>query len=231
MGRKEQEIDQTKGNVRLMVTAGILFGCLELLKQWYLVTAVFPDRYPVWYVPFQLCSMPIYLGLLYPFFPERLKRAAETFLVDFGLLGGAAALIVRDGFTFPEHPALTLHGWVWHLLMCALAIILWLRQTPGQSSPRGFAGTLPLLAVLALIAEGINVILHPFGDCDMFYISPYHLSSQPFFHDVDVVIGRPLGILFYLFAVILGAAIIHGAGMMIHYLCGNRPGQQAWPDE
>jgi hypothetical protein len=138
-----------------------------------------------------------------------LQQVTETFLADYGLLGGVMALIVRDGFTFPEHPLLTAHGYVWHIGMCLLAVLLWRRSVPAQRTMGGFLRTLPLLAALSAIAEVVNVTLHPYGDCDMFYISPYHLSVQPVFHSIDTVIGRPAGILIYLLVMTLGAALVH----------------------
>jgi hypothetical protein len=92
-----------------------------------------------------------------------------------------------------------------------------------SGSSRTFRGPLPnptgapgtrfrdealLFLFTAALAEGINVLLHPFGDCDMFYISPYHLSSQPVFHEIDALVGRPAGILIYLAAVLLGAWLV-----------------------
>ena len=202
---------------RSLILMGLGFALLEVFKQIYLIRNVFEGGYNVWYVPFQLCSMPIYL------FPtawylgrrgglnersQRLRRTLLTFLMDYGFLGGVMALTVRDGFTFPEHPLLTAHGWIWHLGMIAAALlIMW--KGEGDLSIKGWLRTLPLFLALALMAEIINVALHGYGDCDMFYISPYHLSSQPVFRDVDAAVGRPAGILIYLGAVCFGAFLSH----------------------
>ena len=105
-------------------------------------------------------------------------------------------------------PAPSLHGYLWHILLILLSLYLTLQ---GLSDTRkgAFWKTLPVFFTAALLAEVLNVLLHPFGDCDMFYISPYHLSSQPVFREIDRVIGRGPGILLYLAAVILGAFLCH----------------------
>ena len=195
---------------RSLILMGLGFALLEVFKQIYLIRNVFEGGYNVWYVPFQLCSMPIYLLPIAAAAGKEsaARRTVLTFLMDYGFLGGVMALIVRDGFTFRAHPLLTAHGWIWHLGMIAAALlIMW--KGEGDLSIKGWLRTLPLFLALALMAEIINVALHGYGDCDMFYISPYHLSSQPVFRDVDAAVGRPAGILIYLGAVCFGAFISH----------------------
>ena len=194
---------------------GLLLLFMELWKQLYLYFYVFDRQYRVWYLPWQLCSMPIYLCLIYSVGMLVSGRKAAcalrplaVFMADYGLLGGIAALLVPDGFTWPDHPLLTFHGYLWHILLILLSLYLTLQ---GLSDTRkgAFWKTLPVFFTAALLAEVLNVLLHPFGDCDMFYISPYHLSSQPVFREIDRVIGRGPGILLYLAAVILGAFLCH----------------------
>lgn len=195
---------------------GLLLLFMELWKQLYLYLFVFDRQYRVWYLPWQLCSMPIYLCLIYGvgMLVSGRKGSSHTFrplavfMADYGLLGGIAALLVPDGFTWPEHPLLTLHGYLWHVLLILLSLYLTLRGL-SDIRKRAFLKTLPIFFTAALVAEVLNVLLHPFGDCDMFYISPYHLSSQPVFREIDSVIGRGPGILLYLAAVILGAFLCH----------------------
>ena len=210
----------------IFLIAGIIFLCLEIFKQIYLFFFVWEGRYDVWYFPFQLCSMPIYLCFILGLIKSnpsmaKISAGVETFLMDFGILGGVLALIVREGFTFSEHPLLTAHGFVWHILMIALGIYIAVEKS-GESKPQDdkgkrhniftakefLAGAIVYL-VCAGIAFIINILLHRFGDCDMFYISPYHISAQPVFSSIDQAVGRPIGIIIYILTTILGAGIIH----------------------
>ncbi|MDO4265371.1 MAG: YwaF family protein [Eubacteriales bacterium] len=194
---------------------GLLFFLLEVWKQCYLYFIVFNRHYQVWYLPWQLCSMPIYLCPLYCIAARSVtpravsfRRIIAAFLADFGLLGGVCALIVHSGFTFPDHPLLTLHGYVWHILLIALSLYITIRGL-SDTAKAGFQRTLPLFFLCAAVAELLNICFHKYGDCDMFYISPYHLSSQPVFYEIDRMIGRIPGIAVYLGAVILGAYLAH----------------------
>jgi hypothetical protein len=157
--------------------------------------------------------MPIYLCLLYAALAghkgtERFRAVILTFIRDFGFLGGIMALIVHDGLIHPGYAALTAHGFIWHVLMLVLSMYITVKglALPGIS---GFVRTLPLFLILSSMAEIINVIFHDLGDCDMFYISPYHNSSQIVFRDIDAITGRPLGIIIYLISMCIGALAIH----------------------
>lgn len=206
----------SRKDARIIFAAGMFLLLLELWKQCYLYWIYFGGHYNVWYLPFQLCSLPMYLCPLYALLAHRgkhfsgdlLLKAIAVFLQDFGLLGGIAALLVHEGFTYPGHLLLTLHGYVWHLVLIGLSLYLYRRRLAPLSA-RGFCLALPVFLSGAVIALVLNILLHPYGDCDMFYLSPYHLSSQPVFRQLDAVVGRPVGMLFYLGAVTSGAFLLH----------------------
>ena len=207
-----------KVHTRGIFIFGIVFLSLEILKQSYLHFIVYDGGYDIWYLPFQLCSMPIYLCLLFGIIYwgkndtygkiSRGGLSLMTFLRDFGLMGGIMALVVREGFVFEDHIILTAYGYVWHIGMIVLALYIFFTGV-SNSDWNGFVDSLIVFGITALIAFGMNIGLHKYGDCDMFYISPYHLSSQPIFHDIDGIVGRPFGIIIYLVSMIIGAFICH----------------------
>ena len=196
--------DYNKKQVRLMYLCfGMIFFVLEMIKQCLLIHV----GYNIWYFPFQLCSMPIYLNLFYAFTHK--PKCLPTWLVDYGLLGGIAALIVHSGFTDTPYLYITIHGYLWHSLMILEALLILYK---GDFHFKAYGHAVMLLLLLASIAEVINIMAHPYGDCDMFYISPYHLSSQPIFSHIDQLIGRPLGIIFYLLCMMAAGGILHLLG-------------------
>ena len=204
--------------------SGILLALMETAKQLFLYSVVFEGNYNVWYFPFQLCSVPMYLCIFYGvagFFSKsctsdalsrplyEARKISVTFIRDFGLLGGIMALAVPDGFTWTDYPLLTLHGYVWHIILIFLSIYAYRRRL-GYERIGDFVKTVPLFCFLAAVAELLNISLSSEGaDCDMFYISPYHLSSQPVFSHIDRAVGRIPGIFIYLFCILLGAFLIH----------------------
>lgn len=121
-------------------------------------------------------------------------------------MGGIAALAVPEGFSH-IHWSLTLHGYLWHILLIVIGLYIWLCGR-ADSSRQGFFSILPLFAVCCSIATLINV-LAPGHQADMFYISPYHPSTQIFFHELALELGIPAANLLYLVTICLGAGIIH----------------------
>ncbi len=193
---------------RLMFGCGIFLSACELYKQLFLYVVINGGRYDWWFFPFQLCSLPMYLCLLLPFLQEgRFKTSLYTFMQDFNLLGGLAALLVPDGFRH-IHWSLTLHGYVWHILLILIGLAIALS---GRSdlSRRGFARTIPVFVVCCCIATFINVATPGQGRADMFYITPYYPSSQPVFHEIALEIGSIPAALLYLAAVCLGGYLVH----------------------
>mgnify|MGYP004519031383 FL=1 len=150
----------------------------------------------------------MYLCLLLPFLKRgHTKTAIYTFLQDFNLLGGVAALIVSEGFR-GIHWSLTLHGYLWHLLLVLIGLFVF---AGGRSdlSRMGYLRTLPVFFCSCMIAFLINILAPGHGQADMFYISPYYPSTQPVFHEIALVIGILPANLLYLFTICLGAALLH----------------------
>ena len=243
------EIKESGGASRRVILGfGVFFLLMEAAKQGWLYFIYFggPDAagpgggaYNIWYLPFQLCSMPLYLCLWYGLFwrgndrdaggagvGEAVSRGTTvlTFLMDFGFLGGLCALLVRTGFTQQGQPVLMIHGYLWHIGMLALAVYIFAAERgraanrkgadPGRSdgvfSWRSFEKAAGLFFGLAAAAVALNILLHHFGNADFFYLSPFHRTTQPVFHDIEGQLGRLAGKLIYVASVVGGSALVHG---------------------
>lgn len=150
----------------------------------------------------------MYLCLMLPFLREgRLKTTLYTFMQDFNLLGGLAALIIPEGFRH-IHWTLTLHGYLWHILLILIGLaIAWSGRS--DLSRRGFGRTIPVFVICCCIATLINLYAPGHGRADMFYITPYYPSSQPVFHEIALEIGIIPANLLYLATVCFGGYLVH----------------------
>ena len=193
---------------RVLFFCGVILALMELYKQAFLYFIELDGRYDWWYFPFQLCSIPMYLCLAVPFLRSRraLRRIA-TFLQDFGLLGGIMALAVPPGLMHP-YWTMTLHGFIWHFILLFLGLFCCMAGAAGHE-PRDYVEILPLFFFCCVIACIINIAAGPNADADMFYISPFHPSSQPVFHQIACVFGIFWGNLLYVFAMVLGGFFVH----------------------
>ena len=132
---------------------------------------------------------------------------------DFALLGGIMALSEPSGLMHP-FIVLTLHGFLWHFILIFIGLYSRLAGLGGTKA-KEFPGTIPIFLVCAAIATIINIVSHPYGNADMFYISPYYPNGQIVFHEIALTIGTAAGNVLYLLSVILGGFLIHmGLGKM-----------------
>ncbi|MEY8336565.1 hypothetical protein AALB16_00825 [Lachnospiraceae bacterium 62-35] len=197
-----------KSSSSVLFCCGLVLAACELYKQAFLYFIVNSKSFDWWYFPFQLCSIPMYLCLLYPVVSSSyLRQILLTFLQDFGILGGIMALVEPSGLMHP-YWTLTLHGFLWHFILIFLGLYCCFGRTLKPSLIE-FLRTLPLFFLCCLIATIINVSVGPEGNADMFYISPYYPCLQIVFHEISLHVGIIPGNLIYLFSIPLGAGIIH----------------------
>lgn len=192
----------------ILLGFGLFLGSCELYKQFFLYFIINHGSYDWWFFPFQLCSIPMYLCLLLPLLPAGSgKTRVYTFMQDFSIMGGIAALIIPEGFSH-IHWTLTLHGYLWHISLIIISLLIWFCGR-ADTSLKGYFNMLPLFFLCCAAATLINVTAPGHGRANMFYISPLTETTQPFFCDLAVKIGIIPSNLLYLITVCIGAALVH----------------------
>ena len=218
----------------------ILFFISEILKQLLLTFVVDDGHYNLWYFPFQLCSLPMYLLVLYPFLHTQSARNTTLgFLATYNLLGGIAVFFDTSGMHYPLL-ILTVHSYLWHILLIVTGILSGIllvqksatvpslsyskdmkRQLTDASMHHllpSFSRITLLYILFALIAEYLNHILDSFGEINLFYINPDYRMEQIFFVKIGELYGNNSAILIYILATIFGAGILYGVwNLMIRF--------------
>jgi hypothetical protein len=181
---------------------GIALGmvCAEVLKQLVLTFQIGQGKYDWYHFPFQLCSLPMYLGISLPFFSDRGKKTIEAFLLCFGFFAaGCAYLYPQDMLS--RNLFLLLHSFTYHACMILLACLCFYGE---RLSWKDFGHACIVFLASSGIAEVLNVLVHAAGyDMNMFYIQPYTPTTQPVFHEIAVSCGIPFEILLYLSLILL----------------------------
>ncbi len=196
---------------RIFFTAGLLFAGSELWKQWCLTVVVNGGVYDWWYFPFQLCSLPMYLLLVFPWVKnQRVKMGFLAFLMDYTLLGGVMVWAEPSGLYYPLE-ALTLHSFVWHILLTVIGLAAgWYWRRKGDGNGRDFLHATAVYGAGCLTAVFLNTFFQERGEINMFYINPSVPVTQPVFRQLAPVIGQVPTIIWYALSVVAGAGILHG---------------------
>lgn len=192
---------------------GLALLLAEIAKQLFLTFAVNGGACSWWDLPWQLCSIPMYVCLAAGFLPAgRIYDACLSFLSTFGLLAGCCAFLDTSGFNL-GHPVLTLHSWLYHFAIIAIGIYAGKKRLSHAFLP-------PLLLFLfaAAVAEILNVSCFNAGlrPINMFYISPKYIFPQMIIKDLVPVIGNNGAILLYICVIIAGAWLLNGAWQILH---------------
>ena len=209
----------------------------EIYKQLFRYFIVDGRHYCVEFVPFQLCSLPMYLCLINAWLmhrhtkwesrqknkcftrskenqytknlTEKIICAINTFIIDFNLMGALMVFVEPSGI-FSKYVVLTWHGILWHLLIIFLGVYKGLTCRNTHLSMSSFCKTLPIFFAGCGIATILNIVLHPYGFISMFYISPYEPSIQIVFSDIATKCGIVAGNIAYILAMLLGGFVFHG---------------------
>ncbi len=196
-----------KQNKILLLSVGLILFVGELYKQLFYTYYIGGGEYQWWIFPFQLCSVPMYFCLVLPFIKnEKIQHALYAFLASYNLLGGFISLFEPSGLSH-EYVTLTLHAFLWHLLLVFVGFYL-IASKRVDGSLREFKLAFIVFLVLACIAQGINILFRE-QDIKMFYISPYHSTPILVFKEIEATFGWFVNMIVYLFALTLGGFVFN----------------------
>lgn len=195
-----------KKYIRFFFFCGIVLLLSEIWKQACISFIINNNSYDWWYFPFQLCSIPMYLCLMLPFVTDKIRNVFLTFLMTFGLMGGIFTFFDTSGLQYSYAP-LTVHSYLWHILLVIIGVAAGICQIK-KNTVGTFSGSAFCYLVCCILATFFNIIFHPFGNINMFYISPYYVMGQKVFGEVAALTGNNGGIIIYIAASLIGAYMI-----------------------
>ena len=194
----------SESNNLFYLLCGMLLLTSELWKQITLTFLSNDGTYIWWYFPFQLCSIPMYVCLIIPFIKNTVLRSVLiVFLMDYGLLGGFFAFFDTSGMHYSYFP-LTVHSYLWHILLILIGLHAG-RDYRYEKKQNYFMQATSLYLACCMIATIFNLAFYPYGDINMFYISPHYHMQQKVFRTIALYCGDLAGSLIYILSTIFGA--------------------------
>ncbi len=165
-----------------------------------------------WYsAPFQICTTPAYVCVLYNFVKSsRLRSYLRAYLAYFTLIASIMVALVPNT-VFTNEILINVHTSFLHI--GALFVSVWLLESNRVDARQDFLGGYKVFFIFVGIAQLLNIVVYNAGwlngqTFDMFYISPYFISSLPVFDTIDRNASFAVFMLTYLFAFFLGGGLI-----------------------
>lgn len=198
---------------------GVIAFILELLKQivWSLDYDAALNEFIwdfQWYAaPFQLCTMPIYITLICLFLKKcKFRDCLLAFMAYVTILGSITTAIIPDD-VFVSDILIDIHTMWLHLGSLVVSIYL-LMSKEVTVTKTDFKRAIMTFLIFIIIANALNIIVYNSGilageTFNMFYISPYFVSSLPVFDKIYTMVPYPLFLAIYFLALTMGAGIIY----------------------
>lgn len=203
-----------KKRMRLIISLGWVLAAMEIYKQLFNYYIVNDGAFDLWIIPFQLCSVPMYLCILLPFVSKKMQDTMLTFMAGFTFVSAMAALIYPADMLKP-YTSLTAHGFIWHGILLFISLLIGISGM-ADFTWKGFLRSVLLFLILAATAVAINIateLLPSSGSiasgsyANMFYLSPYHPSYQPFVSSLEESYGRLPAMAAYISGIIALAGV------------------------
>ena len=234
--RREKDHERTLKAVLLVYGVGALV--LEAIKQiiWSFefdpVTQIGTWDYQWYAFPFQLCTTPIIASLLSAFLRKgALREWLLSFMAFVTILGSVATAFYPES-CFVRTVLVDIHTMYLHFGSLVVSVYLLISgevKLRFRSLLRGYG----VFLISALMAELLNVSVYQSGvlqgeTFNMFYISPYFISSLPVFDTIQGKVPFPLFLILYLVAIFLGAFIIYLIARLIGRIAETRRAAQTY---
>lgn len=202
-----RNIDSKKEKA-LLLSAGLFLAASEIYKQLLCYFVINDGAYDWSDLPFQLCSVPMYLCIIAPLLsPGKLQRSMYSFMMCYNLLGGAISFAEPSGLLH-SYVTLTAHSLLWHMLLVFIGLYLAF-SGKGGCQMKDYICATKVFLFLCGIAFTLNVTLQAFSssDVNMFFIGPGN-SPIIVFKQIAEAFGWYIGTAIYIPAVCVGAYLV-----------------------
>lgn len=193
---------------RIVFATGCSFFVMEWYKQLFSFFVSGNGQYDFSVLPFQFCSLPMYLCLAAPLLGKRAKKTVYSFLSLFGTVGGYLVMIYPN---LPDTLTMSVYTMLWHSLMIALGVLLLLGDERDRSFLCDYLPAAGLFLVFFAVALLLNVALYPIATergsvLNLYYMSPYYETTFLIVKDAARLYGWGASVLTYLLLFLFAGA-------------------------
>jgi len=203
----------------VLATYGIVAFVLELLKQiswsfnYDLSTGITTWDYQWYAFPFQLCTTPIFISLICLFLKNnKIRKSLLSYMAFVTILGSFMTIIIPDS-CFTSDILVNIHTMWLHCGSFVVSVYLLINKEV-ELKKENLISSLIVFLIFIGIAEVMNLVIYNIGILNgeafnMFYISPYFISSLPVFDIIQQNVPFIIYLIIYIIALSLGATIVY----------------------
>ena len=173
-----------------------------------------------WYAaPFQLCTTPIFASIIALFMKKgKVRDSLLAYMAFVTILGSFMTIIIPDS-CFTKDILINVHTMWLHCGSFVVSVYL-IMSSAIKINKQNFKNAFKVFLVFVLIAEFLNVSIYNCGilngeTFNMFYISPYFISTLPVFDIIQQNVPYIIYLLIYIIAIFIGALVVYSISYMI----------------
>lgn len=198
---------------------GIVALILELLKQliWTFnydpITNIVTWDYEWYAFPFQLCTTPIFVSIICLFLKKgNIRNNLLSYMAYITILGSISTMLIPDS-CFVSDILVNIHTMWLHLGSFVVSIYL-LITGEVEVDIKSLKSAIKVFLVFVTIADIMNIFIYNIGVLNdevfnMFYISPYFISSLPIFNIIQETVPYLIYLIIYIWTLIIGSFLIY----------------------
>jgi len=199
---------------------GIVALVLEVTKQimwsfnYNVATNLVTWDYQWYAAPFQLCTTPIFASIICLFLKDgKVRDSLLSYMAFVTILGSFMTIIIPDS-CFTKDILINVHTMWLHCGSFVVSVYLFMTgavKVNKESLKNGFK----VFLIFVLIAEILNIGIYNSGilngeTFNMFYISPYFISTLPVFDIIQQNVPYIIYLLIYILAIFIGSSVVYG---------------------
>lgn len=178
--------------------------------------------------PFQFCSNPLYLGILAGSLKKgKVKDSLFSFIALYDFVAGLATILFPSELLSTNSVFINNHTMLWHTSMVTIAFLL-LATKSFNFNLKSMLHAFSVFIILVTIALIINIIANEFTNLagqssfNMFYISPYYVTTLFVFNLIYPRVPYFVFLFLYLFVFSLGAFLVLMSAKLLDKIDKNR---------
>lgn len=209
---------------------GITALILEILKQiswsidYDILTKTITWDYQWYAFPFQLCTTPIFISIICMFMKKNKIRNSLLSYISYITILGSISTMLLPSSCFVEDILVNIHTMWLHLGSFVISIYLMMTGEV-KINIKSLISAIKVFLIFVFLAQSLNIIIYNLGilngeTFNMFYISPYFISTLPVFNIIQESVPFMLYLLIYIIVICLGSLIIYSIFLLVKYLRG-----------